>query len=276
MGRLFMYGGAGLLLVVILAAVFAVIFFRRRSVVRDFDQNDSWLVNEFRRCNVIVDGKKGTGKDLLFAHVIYLRGEPHYSNITYNGLTTEIDIAEMTAGNNTYENFIRGQVEKFAPAFNESEDFYISDGGIFLPSQYNTELDKQYAGLPIFYALQRQLYNSNTHLNLQSIGRLWIKLREQADSYIRALRTKDCGDHLVVTVRTYDNYESAVANVLATTGEQQRARRGEIAERRFKIYKSELEYDTRHFRNKLMNVTEATPFEQVLDNLMRGCCWWRA
>lgn len=264
-----MYGGAGLVLL-ILAAVFIGILVRRHKTVRNFDKNDAWLIDEFRRCNVIVDGKKGTGKDLLFAHAIFLRGEPHYSNIVYNGLTTEIDIADMTAGSNTYEQFIRGTTEKFSPAFNEGEDFYISDGGIFLPSQYNSELDKRYAGLPIFYALQRQLYDSNTHLNLQSIGRLWIKLREQADSYIRALRTRDYGDHLVVTVRTYDNYESASANVLPQNTEQQRARRGEIVERRFRIYKRELEYDTRHFRQKLMNVTEAAPFEEVINNLMRG------
>jgi hypothetical protein len=268
--QLFLYGGAGLFAV--LAAVFITIYLTRRvRVVRSFDSNDIWLVGEFRRCNVITDGKKGTGKDLLFAHVIFLRGEPHYSNITYNGLTTEIDISEMTAGTNTYENFIRGDIKKFDPAFNENEDFYISDGGIFLPSQYNTELDKQYPGLPIFYALQRQLYNSNTHINLQSLGRLWIKLREQADCYIRVLRTKDCGDYFIVTARTYDNYNSAAANILPENNEQQRLRRGEITQRRFKIYKHELNYDTRHFRKKLLNeVRQYAPFEEALNNLLRG------
>jgi len=43
------------------------------------DEADAWLVHEFRRCNVMVFGKKGSGKDVLFAHVIALRGEKHYS-----------------------------------------------------------------------------------------------------------------------------------------------------------------------------------------------------
>ena len=48
----------------------------------------SWLfgrfvVSEFKRCNVVVDGKKGTGKDLLFQYVIWKRDEHYYANISY-------------------------------------------------------------------------------------------------------------------------------------------------------------------------------------------------
>jgi len=46
-----------------------------------WDGQNTWLVSEFARCNIIVYGKKGSGKDLLFAHTINLRGQPHYSNI---------------------------------------------------------------------------------------------------------------------------------------------------------------------------------------------------
>ena len=50
----------------------------------------SWLlgkhiVRQFQRCNVVVDGKKGKGKDVLFQYVIHKRKEPYYANIDYGG-----------------------------------------------------------------------------------------------------------------------------------------------------------------------------------------------
>lgn len=52
--------------------------------------------------------------------------------------------------------------------------------------------------MPIFYALSRHLYNNNIHVNVQNLGRLWLKLREQADSFIRVLGTTDRGSYLLV------------------------------------------------------------------------------
>ena len=78
----------GVVAAVIIAVVIVII--ARRYKRRRLDAADAWLVSEFRRCNVMVFGKKGSGKDVIFAHVIALRGEKHYSNIPYDDNTEEI------------------------------------------------------------------------------------------------------------------------------------------------------------------------------------------
>ncbi len=228
--------------------------------------NDKWLVNEFGRCNVIVFGKKGSGKDLLFAHVIALRGQPHYSNIQYNEDTTVIALTDISVGNNTWTDCLRGDITKTPPQFEEEQDIYISDGGIYLPSQYDNELNKRYQGMPIFYALSRHLYNSNIHVNVQALGRLWLKLREQADSYIRVLHTEQRRDGLLVTGITYDNYNAANAGLLPRNDPEFVAKNGEIVKRRWLIRYSELQYNTRYFRDIFLE-RQLTPLEEVLQHV---------
>lgn len=231
---------------VIALSIFIVvrIIRRRRVTVSDFNKNDEWLKAEFRRCNVEVFGKKGTGKDLLFSHVIYLRGEKHYANMPYNGLTEVREVGELSLGGNTFSNVIAGNFEKMPPAFDDGVDFYVSDGGIFLPCQYNTELNKAYPSMPMFFALSRQLYDMNIHVNVQAPTRLWDKLREQADSFIKVQKCKDYGAFFVVHCLCYDDYNLAVKGTLPEDN-----RTSFNAEyRRFKIFKDELEYDTRYFQ----------------------------
>lgn len=230
--------------------------------------DDYWLVHEFSRCNVIVFGKKGTGKDLIFAHVIALRGDKHYSNIQYNADTEVIALTDVSLGNNTFENCIENRIVKLDPQFEEGKDIYISDGGIYLSSQYDQALNKLYPSMPIFYALSRHLYNNNIHVNVQNLGRLWLKLREQADSYIRAMGTTDRGEYLLVHTVCYDKYESAAQGLLPNRDSQYRATYGDITERTFKIYKQELQYDTRYFKDVFLNVPH-TPLEEVKRRVQR-------
>lgn len=218
---------------------------RMRCAVLDWDKNDLWLMQEFRRCNVEVFGKKGSGKDLLFAHAIELRGEPHYSNMPYNELTEVRKVGDLCLNGNTFSNVIRGDFHQTEPVFEDGRDFYISDGGIFMPCQYNTELNKAYPSMPMFFALSRQLYNMNIHVNVQAPTRIWDKLREQADSYIKVCRCRDCGDYFVVNCICYDDYNLAVKGTLPEDN-----RTSFTAEyRRFRVYKEYLQYDTRHFRD---------------------------
>lgn len=230
----------------------AVIIYILTHLARDgyYKYQDDWLITEFSRCNVIVFGKKGTGKDLLFAHVIYLRNDKHYANMPYNELTEVIDLKEVSLGNNTFKNLIENRIELINPRFQFGKDIYISDGGIYLPGHMDTALVAEYPSMPIFYALTRQLYKNNIHINTQALSRPWIKLREQADSYIRILGNKQYKKFIVITAISYEKYESAEKGLLPCNDRQFIATNGEIKYRRFKIKYEELKYDTYFFASK--------------------------
>lgn len=265
---LYLTAGGIVVAAVSMLAVVMITHFVRRHKRGGLSPDDYWLVNEFSRCNVIVFGKKGTGKDLLFAHVIALRGDRHYSNIEYNADTQVIRLTDVSLGANTFEDCIQNTIEKLDPQFEEGKDIYISDGGIYLSSQYDSALNKLYPSMPIFYALSRHLYNNNIHVNVQNLGRLWLKLREQADSFIRVLGTTDRGSYLLVRAISYDNITAASNGLLPARDRQYRATHGEITERRFRVYKSELNYDTRYFKDVFLNVRR-TPLEEILHHVRR-------
>lgn len=228
-----------------------------RHVISEPDRADKWLVNEFSRCNTLTFGKKGSGKDLIFAHVIALRGEKHYANIPYDGNTEVINLSEINVGDNTFEDFIKGTVRPFHPRFEEGCDIYVSDGGIYLPCQYNTLLNQRYPGMPIFFALSRQLYDLNVHLNSQAVGRSWDKLREQADSFIQVLGTVARGDCLYVKIRGYDKLSDAEKETNCT------------AKFTVRIPIAELQYDTRYFRQFLFDCPPRTR-NQILSIILRS------
>ena len=247
-------GVFGVLGLAVLAGVIAIFVHLRRRV--KLDRADAWLVKEFDRCNVMVFGKKGSGKDVLFAHVIALRGEKHYSNIPYDENTEVIELREIAAGNNTFEDCINGTIKKFSPRFEEGCDIYISDAGIYFPNTMYGKLDELYPSLPIFMALSRHLYANNVHTNCQALGRPWKKIREQADSYIEVLRTRCRGDYLLVDIVGYErdsvNDESLVA----------------VCEHTVRVPVFELKYDSRYFRNVFLD-RELTPFEK-LKSMIKG------
>lgn len=221
--------------------VISVILFRRRFKEYKLDEADRFLVSEFRRCNVMVFGKKGSGKDVLFAHVIALRGEKHYSNIPYDDNTEVIELCEINAGDNTFEDCINGEIEPFEPRFDEACDIYISDVGIYFPNTLHEKLDKLYPSMPVFMALSRHLYNNNVHTNCQALGRPWKKIREQADSYIQVLRSVSCGDCLLVSIKVYDKLTDAENEINPT------------AKYTVRVPIGELQYDSRYFRNVFLD-----------------------
>jgi hypothetical protein len=176
--------------------------------------NLSFLVKRFSNNNMIVFGKKGTGKDMLFQQVINATNKHHYSNISYGKKTLPIVMNDISLFPNTYEQMINGTIEKIKPNLNEKLDIYISDGGVMLPSQYDWLLHKKFPSFPLLYALQRHLYNSNMHVNVQSLGRLWKPIRELADGYIQAERTIWIGPIFIQFLTYYDRYESAERTLL--------------------------------------------------------------
>lgn len=171
-----------------------------------------WRIKRaFIEGNVVVSGRKRYGKDILFQAVIHWRNEPYYSNYSYGGQYNHIDLHELELNPNTYDNFIDGNVYLVPKDEGlEKHDIYISDGGIYLPSQADSKLHKTYPSLPITYALTGHLWANGIHVNTQRLERLWKALREQADYFIRIRkRALKLPFVFVVFTTEYEKYESA-------------------------------------------------------------------
>lgn len=197
------------MIIIILIALFVAVIVCTVFIVRNVLAWKSCL-EKFKECNVIVFGKKGTGKDLLFQKVINARKDKYYSNISYGGNYSNIEVKDLTTGN-TYESFIANQIKLSNKVPDrEGHDIYLSDCGIILPSQYDSKLHSVFPSFSSYYALSRHLYNSNVHCNTQALSRVWKALREQADFYVMTKKSRSFLFCFMLTeVVTYEKYQSA-------------------------------------------------------------------
>lgn len=202
--------------------------------------NNSISINNmlwhFKHGNVIVGGKKGKGKDLLFNYVIHKRHDYYYSNIDYslprkmvkadfktlkvysadkvNQFREIISLQDVSVYPNTYNNFVKERYEIINRRFIDGKDIYISDIGNFLPSYMDSTLYKQFPSMPLLYSLSRHLYANNIHCNTQNIERGWKALREQADFFVIVKRTYKIFGLLITKCYSYDKYDSAVKGLM--------------------------------------------------------------
>lgn len=228
-----------------------------------------YLLNNFKSCNVGVEGKKGRGKGLLFQWVINHRKETYYSNVSYSKKGDkrfkEIkSLKEVSCEPNYYENIVNDNIVKTPHKFIESKDIYIDDIGVFLPSYMDSTLYKKFPSMPILYALSRHLYNSNIHFNTQNIERGWKALREQADFYVSVKGTlKLFGFIFITKMVTYEKYESCKQHLLPLKSrflnkfskaqkDLYDAKNGVIKKGFIINFKWDLHYDTRIFEKKLL------------------------
>lgn len=235
------------------------------------------IVKEFKKHSVSVYGERGSGKDLLTANVIERRKEAHVANIKYNERTIPYRYEDIAVGN-TYLEFNSGRIKKYVYPFPDGTDIYLSDCGVYFPSQYCNELNKLYKDLPTFLGLSRHLGECSVHTSSQALGRVWDKIREQSVVYIQCLSVAKWllkltrGKLVIQRIRIYDKYESALEKRLqlrirlpALAKRESKAERqmrldeytsahGHIKERTL-IYINKSHYDTRAFREVLKNGT---------------------
>lgn len=221
------------------------------------------MVNEFKKCNVVVAGKKGSGKDLIFNKVINKRKDEYYSNIKYGGRCKVISLKKVSVEPNTYKEFINENVTKIKRTFKEKKDIYISDGGVYLPSYMDSTLYKTYPSFPIYYALSRHLYDHNIHVNVQNFERLWKAIREQADYFVLCKKTIKIFGIFFTKVITYDKLSSAVQNLLPIKTrllnkyskaevDLYNCQNGEIKQGWVIQFKRNIHYDTRAFEKVVL------------------------
>lgn len=240
----------------------------------------------FENHNVCVTGTKGSGKDLLMANVIARRKKPYVSNLDYkcelSGYTPLI-FSDLECGKNTYKEFISGDVKQYISQIPENQDVYISDCGVYFPSQYCNELNRDYKYFPTLFALYRHTHNARIHLNAQNLNRVWDKLREQSDVYLYCRWAKVFFGKIVVQLVTeYDRIDSCLARIhpcriktsVFDTPETKKQTElyldnffnsHGIVRNHLLIYINKSNYDTRHFK-QLLNVEYQERIENEKDN----------
>jgi hypothetical protein len=181
------------------------------------------IIKKFENGNVCVVGERGAGKDMLFANVIARRGLPYISNSRYAKKYGQdlnhhkLNFEKLNCGMNTFDDFIQDNIKYYEYPYDLGVDVYITDVGIYFPSQYCNELNKKYKQVPTFMALSRHLGECNVHINVQNLNRAWDKLREQSRTYITCLKCKVIeifGHQIVIQrVRICEKYQSCVDNV---------------------------------------------------------------
>lgn len=225
--------------------------------------NKSILKKLFNKSSVIVFGSKGTGKDLIFNYITNTR-KKYYANIPYKQKGLNLIELHSLSCKMTYNDFINNNIVKSFPIFNDGVDTFISDAGVYFPSQYDSMLHKVYPHFSVFYALSRHLYLMNIHCNTQSLDRVWKALREQADIYIKCLQTIKLPFVLVTKYRIYDKFTSAQQDIRplkrslikSETGNVHLSNVGLIKDGFIIQFKKSIKYNTRYFKTLLLESEE--------------------
>ena len=165
---------------------------------------------------------------------------------------------DLKLGKNTFENVLNDNIIKCDWNYQENCDFFISDCGIYLPSQYDYVLHKKFGGLPLFYALSRHIGLHNVHCNCQNLERIWKPLREQADYYIKCLKVNKMPLFLILHYRIYDKYSSAQNDIRVAKGgifgksdnlKVHDANVGIVKEKFIILSKRNIKYNSRYFKD---------------------------
>lgn len=223
------------------------------------------IIRLFESGNVCVCGLRGRGKDLLMANVVVRRGLPYVSNVDYGCDRIELHMQDYNCSKNTYDNFLNDDIKPYTYPHEDGVDIYISDAGVYFPSQYCSELNRKYGFFSTFMALSRHLGECNVHFNAQNLNRVWDKIREQSDIYICCNWSKVFfGRFVLQKVTIYEKYESAVNRVppyrppnvpmnndrrlqVKMAKQSYRITHGEI-QTRLLIYRHRSTYETRIFK----------------------------
>lgn len=228
------------------------------------------LLRNYQRDSLIVFGKKGKGKTLLFSEMTRNDRKTGYlSNTDFRHKGGEIiRISDISVSPNTWEDVLNGNTKKIPRNESwEGKAVYFDDAGVYLPNFADSTLKKNYPSLPIAYAVWRHLYDAPIHMNSQDVGRPWKILREQADGFIRCRGCVRIFGFAFIRCTYYDKYASA-ESALSPLGsrlfngfskaecDKFRAEHGEI--KNFLIFAPSWrnKYDSRYFKDVFFDEKE--------------------
>jgi len=206
-------------------------------------------------------GFRGKGKDVFFALLAHKRR--HYSNIYYNE-KTEIKNLHVLEIGVTPADMVNDTFKVIEKPLDDKVPFYVSDGGIYFPSWLDNELKKSYKSLPVTMALYRHLYNAPLHFNTQVFSRLWLLIREQAESVVKCEYAFSFLGWLFCKIYYYERWQDAEKGLKPvrvpffgtgkTVAKIENSTRGKIVCIRYLVPKKWLTYDTRIFHKKIFGL----------------------
>lgn len=167
-----------------------------------------YVVRMFNKYSVLVAGMRGRGKDMLFANVIARRNKPYISNTDYGGQFIPFDYKKLDVGQNTYDDFITGNVKYYHYPYEDGTDIYLADIGVYFPSQYCNELNRKYPQMATLQSLLRHLGKAGFHANVQNPNRTYDKIREHYDKFILCRSCHVFGKLVFQKITVYEDYES--------------------------------------------------------------------
>jgi len=167
------------------------------------------LCRLFKKYSYLVCGMRGRGKDILFANITCRRKEPYISNTDYGGKWLPFEYEKLNCGNNTYDNFITGDILYYETPYEDGTDIYLADIGVYFPAQYCNELNRKYPQMATLQALLRHIQNASFHANVQAPHRAWDKIREHYDKFLMCEECYVLFHKLVIQeITIYERYKS--------------------------------------------------------------------
>lgn len=169
------------------------------------------FLKRVKKDSLIVFGKKGHGKTLLFSEMTRSDKKGYLSTTDFKHRKQEIiDYGAVNVSPNTWEDVLNNKITKinYKPSW-EKKPIYLDDAGIFLPNFADSQLKKKYPSLPIAYAVWRHLYDSPIYINSQSVDRTYKLIREQADGFINCRGVVRFGPLAFIKCTYYDRINSA-------------------------------------------------------------------
>lgn len=173
------------------------------------------FLREVKQDSLIVFGKKGKGKTLLFSEMTRMDKKGYLSNTDFKRKKGEIiNVKDISVEPNNWLNVLNGEYQEIERKDWEKKPVYIDDAGVFLPNFADAMLKNKYPSMPIAFALWRHLYDAPIHINSQDVNRVWKLLREQASGCIQARKCWRLGPIAIIHCTYYDKVASAEAELL--------------------------------------------------------------
>lgn len=174
------------------------------------------FLREVKQDSLIVFGKKGKGKTLLFSEMTRMDKKTGYlSNTDFKHKKQQIiNPAEINVAPNNWEDILKGKIKKIKRKDFENKPVYLDDAGIYFPNFADAMLKKLFDSMPPAFAVWRHLYNAPIYINSQDVNRVWKLLKEQQNGAIQCRRTWRLGPLAIIHCTYYANLESAAKELL--------------------------------------------------------------
>lgn len=172
------------------------------------------FLKDAQKDSLIIFGKKGKGKTLLFSEMTRNCKKGYLSTTDFKHRKQEIiNYDAVNVDPNTWEDVLNGEVKPINLKDWEKKPVFLDDAGVYIPNFADSMLKREYASMPIAYAIWRHLYNAPIHINSQSVERAWKMVREQADGFIQVRGVRWFLGLGFIRCTYYDRVESAKAEL---------------------------------------------------------------